>query len=126
MSFKLSARSLKSLEGVHPDLVTVVKRAIRITPIDFVVIEGLRTEARQRELYRAGASRTMNSRHLTGHAVDLAVWLGTVRWEQALYDQLAPAVKQAATELGVSIQWGYDLWGWDSPHWQLSRHKYRG
>ncbi len=126
MSFKLSTRSLKSLEGVHPDLVAVVKQAIKITPIDFVVIEGLRTEARQRELYRAGASRTMNSRHLTGHAVDLAVWLGTVRWEQPLYDRLAVAVKLAATDVGVQIEWGYDLWGWDSPHWQLPRHKYRG
>lgn len=126
MSFKLSARSLKALDGVHPDLVAVVTRAIQITPIDFVVIEGRRTIERQRELFKAGASRTMNSRHLTGHAVDLAVWLGTVRWEQPLYDRLAVAVKQAAADVGVSIQWGYDLWGWDAPHWQLPRRQYPG
>ncbi len=124
--FKLSKRSLKALEGVHPDLVAVVQRAIKITPIDFVVIEGVRTIERQRELFKAGASRTMNSRHLTGHAVDLAVWLGTVRWEFPLYQQLAVSVKAAAADVGVPIEWGYDLWGWDAPHWQLPRRRYPG
>jgi peptidoglycan L-alanyl-D-glutamate endopeptidase CwlK len=117
--FKLSKRSLKALEGVHPDLVAVVQRSIKITPIDFVVIEGLRTIERQRELVKAGASKTMNSRHLTGHAVDLAVWLGT-------YHQLALAVKAAAADVGVPIQWGFDLWQWDMPHWQLPARKYPG
>lgn len=124
--FKLSKRSLKALEGVHPDLVAVVQRAIKITPIDFVVIEGVRTIERQRELFKAGASRTMNSRHLTGHAVDLAVWLGTVRWEFPLYQRLAVSVKAAAADVGVPIEWGWDLWGWDAPHWQLGRRKYPG
>lgn len=126
MAFRLSQRSLKALEGVHPDLVAVVKEAITLTDVDFVVIEGLRTVERQRELFKAGASRTMNSRHLTGHAVDLAVWLGTVRWELPLYQQLAVSVKAAAADVGVPIEWGYDLWGWDAPHWQLPRRKYPG
>lgn len=124
--FKLSKRSLKALEGVHPDLVAVVQRSIKITPIDFVVIEGVRTIERQRELFKAGASRTMNSKHLTGHAVDLAVWLGTVRWEFPLYQRLAVSVKAAAADVGVPIEWGWDLWGWDAPHWQLGRRKYPG
>lgn len=124
--FKLSKRSLKALEGVHPDLVAVVQRSIKITPIDFVVIEGLRTIERQRELFKAGASRTMRSRHLTGHAVDLAVWLGTIRWEPAPYHQLALAVKAAAADVGVPIQWGFDLWQWDMPHWQLPTRRYPG
>ena len=122
--YKLSKRSLKSLEGVHPDLVAVVKRAILITPVDFVVIEGVRTIERQRELFKAGASRTMKSRHLTGHAVDLAVWIGTVRWEMPPYQRLAVAVKAAAADVGVPIEWGYDLWHWDAPHWQLPRRRY--
>lgn len=126
MAFRLSQRSLKALEGVHPDLVAVVKEAITLTDVDFVVIEGLRTVERQRELFKAGASRTMNSRHLTGHAVDLAVWLGTVRWELPLYQQLAVSVKAAAADVGVPIEWGYDLWGWDAPHWQLPRRRYPG
>jgi len=126
VAFRLSQRSLKALEGVHPDLVAVVKEAITLTDVDFVVIEGLRTVERQRELFKAGASRTMNSRHLTGHAVDLAVWLGTVRWELPLYQQLAVSVKAAAADVGVPIEWGYDLWGWDAPHWQLPRRRYPG
>src|SRR5574343_291479 len=100
MPYKLSSRSLKALEGVHPDLVAVVHRAIEITPVDFVVIEGVRTIERQRELFKAGASRTMKSRHLTGHAVDLAVWIGTVRWEMPPYQRLAVAVKAAAADVG--------------------------
>ncbi len=66
--FRLGERSRKNLQGVHPDLVKVVERAIEITKQDFVVIEGLRSEARQRELLAKGATRTLNSRHLTGHA----------------------------------------------------------
>ena len=124
--FKLSKRSLKALEGVHPDLVAVVKRAIQITPIDFVVIEGLRTVERQRELFKAGASKTMNSRHLTGHAVDLVAYIGAeVRWDWPLYHKLAAAMKAAAKELGVAIVWGGDWISFkDGPHFELDRRVY--
>lgn len=82
MSFRLSQRSRERLKGVHPDLVAVVEAAILLTPVDFMITEGLRTPARQAELVRAGASRTLNSRHLTGHAVDVAAWVdGGVRWD---------------------------------------------
>ncbi|MCX2590148.1 M15 family metallopeptidase, partial [Proteus penneri] len=70
--FRLSRRSEENLRGVHPDLVKVVHRALEITDIDFMVIEGKRNEARQRQLVASGKSQTMNSRHLTGHAVDCA------------------------------------------------------
>ena len=67
---------------MHPDLVRVVERAIQITTQDFRVQEGLRTRERQAELVARGASRTMNSRHLTGHAVDLvALGGGEVSWQ---------------------------------------------
>lgn len=93
MSFSLGARSESRLEGVHADLVRVVRRAIAITPVDFTVLEGVRTVARQRQLVDAGASRTMNSRHLTGHAVDLgAIVAGKVRWDWPLYHQIAKAM----------------------------------
>jgi hypothetical protein len=105
--FALGPRSLDNLMGVQPVLVAVVKRAIQITKVDFGVIEGLRTEARQRELVDKGASQTMNSRHLTGHAVDLMAYInGRASWELNLYDDIADAVKQAATELGTPIKWG--------------------
>jgi peptidoglycan L-alanyl-D-glutamate endopeptidase CwlK len=71
MAFSLSNLSSDRLQGVHPDLVRGVERAIRITTQDFRVQEGLRTRERQAELVARGASRTMNSRHLTDHPVDL-------------------------------------------------------
>ena len=120
MTFVLGAKSLARLEGVHPDLVRVVKRAIEITPIDFSVTEGLRTVERQRALVAAGASQTMKSRHITGHAVDLAALvLGEVRWDWPLYAKLAGAMKAAAKELAIPLEWGGDWKMKDGPHFQL-------
>lgn len=65
--FRFSQRSENNLKGVNSDLVKVIRRALEITPVDFIVIEGLRTQARQKELVAAGKSQTNNSRHLTGH-----------------------------------------------------------
>lgn len=120
-SFKLSLRSKSRLVGVHPDLVKVVERAIQITEIDFVVLEGLRTLATQKKYVAQGASKTLRSRHLTGHAVDIAPWVGgTVSWHWPLYHKLAVAMKQAAKELNVPIEWGGDWKSFkDGPHWQL-------
>lgn len=124
--FKLSRRSLDRLKGVHPDLVKVVERAIELTEIDFGVTEGLRTLDRQRELVRAGASKTMRSRHLTGHAVDLVAFVsGEVRWDWPLYDKIADAMKQAAEELKIPLEWGGDWTTFkDGPHFQLCRGRY--
>lgn len=126
MPFVLGTRSIQRLTGVHPDLVRVVKRAIKITPVDFTVLEGLRTKARQVELVKAGASKTMNSRHLTGHAVDLGAYVGgRVSWDWPLYHRIAKAVKQAAAEEGVPIEWGGDWRSFkDGPHWQLPWRDY--
>lgn len=126
MAYRLSQRSLASLKGVHPDLVRVVHRAIQITGVDFMVTEGLRTAERQKELVKAGASQTQNSRHLTGHAVDVAAWVnGTVRWDWPLYPKIAAAFRQAAKEEGVALIWGGD---WprlrDGPHFELDRKVY--
>ena len=123
MSFVLSARSRTRMEGVHPALVGVVERAIALTPVDFMVTEGLRTSARQAELVRAGASLTLNSRHLTGHAVDVAALVdGAVRWDWPLYGKIAQAFKAAAADLKTPLIWGGD---WktlrDGPHFELDR-----
>ncbi|HEB77542.1 MAG TPA: M15 family peptidase [Methylothermaceae bacterium] len=126
MTYHLGKRSITRLEGVHPDLVRVVKHAIEITPVDFTVIEGRRSKARQRQLVKIGASRTMRSRHLTGHAVDLAPWVdGTVRWDWPLFYPIAKAMKQAAKELDVKIRWGGDWKHFkDGPHFQLQWKHY--
>lgn len=126
MSIVLGARSLSRLQGVHPDLVRVVKRAAAMSDLDFTVLEGLRTVERQKELFKQGATRTMNSRHLTGHAVDLAPMLdGKVSWEWPLYHRLAKIVKAAAAAEGVAVTWG-GSWAKfrDGPHWELSWKAY--
>lgn len=124
--FKLSQKSLDRLSGVHPDLVAVVKRAIEITEVDFAVLEGVRSKARQEQLLKAGASQTMRSRHLTGHAVDLGAYVGgSVRWDWPLYDKIALAMKAAALELQVAIQWGGDWKSFpDGPHFELTWEEY--
>ena len=126
MTFKLEPTSLLRLQGVHPDLVKVVERAIQLSEIDFTVLEGRRTKERQAELLKAGATTTMNSRHLTGHAVDLGAFVGgEVRWDWPLYHKIAAAVKQAAKEVGVPIEWGGDWKTFkDGPHYQLPWRAY--
>jgi peptidoglycan L-alanyl-D-glutamate endopeptidase CwlK len=126
MTYNLSKKSRDRLAGVHPDLVKVVERAIEITEIDFAVLEGVRSKTRQEQLVKAGASQTMRSRHLTGHAVDLGAYVaGSVRWDWPLYHKLAVAVKQAAAELQVPIEWGGDWTTFkDGPHWQLPWKEY--
>lgn len=129
-----TTRSLNNLRGIHPDLRRVMDRALQEAPFEFVVIEGLRTLERQRELKRIGASRTLNSRHLTGHAVDLMPFVdidkdGKVEFEEMtswpLYHKLAPFIKEAARKEGVEIVWGGDWRSFkDGPHWELSSKKY--
>jgi peptidoglycan LD-endopeptidase CwlK len=121
MTYQLGIRSRQRLSGVHPDLVAVVERAIQITEVDFTVLEGLRSRDRQKELVAKGASKTMNSRHLTGHAVDLAPW--PISWEKEDFIPIVEAMSKAAEELGVAIVHGHD-WGWDSPHHELDRKVY--
>lgn len=123
MTYKLGKRSLQNLSGVHPDMVAVVKRAIEISDKDFTVIEGIRNINRQRELVKAGKSTTMNSRHITGHAVDIAPW--PISWEWEEFYPIADAMKQAAEELEIDLEWGGDWKNFpDAPHWQLSRKTY--
>lgn len=128
-TFQLSSRSLSRLVGVHPDLVAIVQLAIQRTPVDFTVVEGVRTIAQQRENVAKGASQTMASYHLPqvdglSHAVDLAPLIdGAIPWSnwQAFTD-LASVVKACAAELGIPVEWGGD---WqtlkDGPHFQIPR-----
>jgi peptidoglycan L-alanyl-D-glutamate endopeptidase CwlK len=126
--------SLRLLDGVHPRLVDVMKAARR--EIAFDVIEGVRTLDRQRELVARGASRTLASRHLTGHAVDVwpidpdtgkrvhhAVAKERERLLWLHLRKVAAAVKAAAKAQGTLVEWGGD-WGWDAPHFQLNRAQF--
>lgn len=123
MNFSFTARSRQRMIGVHPALVAVMEEALHRSPVQFMITEGLRSPERQAALVRAGASRTLKSRHLTGHAVDVAALVdGKVRWDWPLYPRIVLAVKAAAHERDVAIVWGGD---WptlrDGPHFELDR-----
>lgn len=124
--YKLSNRSRRRMRGLHPDLIDVVEMAIHLTEVDFTVLEGMRTPARQKELFDIGATTTLNSRHLTGHAVDLGAYVaGSIRWDWPLYYKIADAMKKAAGMLHVDLEWGGDWTTFkDGPHFQLSWDKY--
>lgn len=131
MSFQLSKKSLSNLDGVHPDLVAVVKRAIELTRIDFGVTEGLRTEARQVQLKLEHKTTTLKSKHLKqpdgyAHAVDMYVLVGgKANWEHKHFRLAVQAMMTAAIELDVQIKAGA-LWRdfQDSPHFQLNEAYY--
>lgn len=125
-NFKFSQRSENNLKGVNPDLVKIVRRALQLSPVDFGITEGLRTVERQRQLVATGKSQTMNSRHITGHAVDVFAYPTSAgSWEWKYYEQIATAFKQAAKELNIPVEWGGN---WktlkDGPHFQLPHAKY--
>lgn len=134
MKYALGNRSKSNLIGVNADLVRVVKRAIELTTVDFMVIEGLRTKERQAELYAQGRKKsgkivtwTMKSKHIDGLAVDLLP--APYDWADVKnFDAVADAMFKAADELGVKIRWGRDWDGdgivgekgeTDSPHFEL-------
>ena len=119
MTFRLSESSRSNQQGVDEQLVVTVKLAILITKIDFGVICGIRTMEEQRALFEKGASKTMRSKHLEGKAVDLMAYIGSRgSWELNLYDDIADAMQEAATETGAVLRWGAawhinDIRDWD-------------
>jgi peptidoglycan L-alanyl-D-glutamate endopeptidase CwlK len=124
--YQLSDQSSDRLMGVHTDLVKIVYRAIQTTEIDFGVSEGLRSLKTQKEYLAKGVTTTLNSRHLSGHAVDVFAYVGgTARWEMPLYEKIHDAFKSASEELGIPVEWGG---GWksfpDGPHFQLPWNEY--
>ena len=100
-------RSNQNMSGIHPDLRKVMDRAVQLTTIDMTVIEGLRSVERQRQLFNQGHTRTMNSRHITGHAVDVVPWVdGAISWDWKHYYPVADAILKAAKEVNIPIVWG--------------------
>lgn len=120
-NFKFSQRSENNLRDVHPDLVKVVWLALELSPVDFGITEGLRTVERQKQLVAEGKSQTMNSRHISGHAVDVFAYPTPAgSWDWQYYQQISQAFKQAGKNLSIPVEWGGD---WktlkDGPHFQL-------
>ncbi len=140
---KLNAASLKRLEGVNPDMCKVVLRTAETCSVPFIVVEGVRTAARQAELYAQGRTKpgpvvtwTLHSKHIPqqdglGHAVYLApVSNGKIAWgDLPAFKTVAKAMLAAAAELKVKIVWGanwdgdakpYEPGETDNPHFQLA------
>lgn len=107
MSWVFGRSSERHLVGVDARLVAVTRRALALSPVDFAVVDGLRTREEQAAHVQSGASWTLESRHLTGHAVDVAPWVGgRARWDWGLFYRLAAAFHQAAALEGISLRWG--------------------
>lgn len=119
--FKFSKKSLDKLKGVNPKLVKLMKEAIKESPYDFMITEGLRSMERQQELFKQGKSKTLKSYHLTGNAVDIALIVNKeVNWDFALYREVARHIKKIAKEHGINITWGGDWTNFkDGPHFQI-------
>lgn len=119
-------RSLARLAEVHPDLQKLAVRALALSPVDFIITEGLRTLERQKALLAQGATRTLDSRHLTGHAIDVAARVdGEVRWDWPLYGRIADAFAKASQELAIPVTWGGSWKSFrDGPHFELPRDRY--
>lgn len=113
MRFTLSQKSIDTLNGVNGKLIAIVHDAIKISTVDFSVGEGLRTLERQSILVKSGKSKTMNSKHITGHAVDLWAFVnGKVSWDLKHYYDIADAMRDSAIKNGVILTWGAV---WDKP-----------
>lgn len=126
------ARSARNLIGVHKDLVKVFNLARQRSEVRFVIIEGVRTLERQKQLYAQGASKTLNSRHIPGadglaKAMDFAPIgsNGQIAFDWPLYWKVGPVIEAAAKELGVAVVWGA-RWSTfkDGPHVELDRKVY--
>lgn len=126
MTFSFGTKSSERLSQVHPDLQRVFNEAIKDSPLDFSITEGLRTKERQKALFDAGKSQTMNSRHLTGKAVDIAVIRdGEVTWDLRYYRIVTDHIKKVAKQLDIPIVCGIDWVSFvDGPHIELHRAKY--
>ena len=128
MSYKLGKKSQKRLVGVHPLLAFAVTEAIKVSKVDFGVTEGVRTIKRQRKLVKRGKSKTFNSYHLYGLAADLVPYIdGNYRWDDpSAFQEIAVAMKKVINKYSLPVEWGFQKWGWDMPHWQMTgfRAKY--
>lgn len=120
--FRFGQASRDNLVGVHPDLVLTVSRALLYSEVDFKITEGIRDYHRQKQLVAEGKSRTMRSQHLYGKAIDVMAVGVSDAWDMAHYAKIADAMKKAADEIGVDIQWGGDWVSFkDGPHFELAR-----
>lgn len=118
--YKFSKRSYDNMKGIDPRLIVLLGLMIKFSPYDFVVSEGLRTLERQKQLYKEGKSKTLNSKHLVGKAFDIAILINNqVTWEEKYYIEFARIIYKLGSDLNIPIKSGIIEWGWDCPHFEL-------
>ena len=130
---ELNQRSKNNLSGVHPVMVAIINKAVELfndkynQDSYFVITEGVRTLERQKQLLADKKSQTLDSYHLTCHAVDVALFLnGKITWDIKDYKKFADIMKQATKDLGYEIVWGGDWKKFkDAVHFQIDRNKYK-
>jgi hypothetical protein len=125
-TFRFGLRSQSNLVGVHPDLVKVAVKALEYSTVDFSITEGLRSKARQQQLFNERKSMTLNSRHIDGHAIDVAAIInGEASWHWTHYETIAAAFDKASKELRIPVEWGGNFVTLrDGPHFQLPWGRY--
>lgn len=123
---KFSEKSINNLKNIHPDLVQLAFKALELSTIDFSITEGVRSIERQKQLVKEGKSQTLNSRHLSGHAIDVFAYpTSSGSWEFKYYQDIATAFKMASATLDIPVEWGGDWKPFcDGPHFQLPWKKY--
>lgn len=126
--YKFSQKSLNNLSGVHEDMGRLMEEAIKTSPLDFGITEGIRSVTRQKQLVKEGKSQTMRSKHLIGHAVDIAVYVdGKITWDFKYYEVVASHIMAVAAKLNIPIVWGGSWKTFkDGPHFELNGAFYKG
>tara|TARA_R110002074_G_scaffold132543_1_gene275905 strand:+ start:11696 stop:12079 length:384 start_codon:yes stop_codon:yes gene_type:complete len=115
------ARSLKQLQTCDPKIQEVLNEAIK--HYDFSILEGHRTEEKQKEYFESGASKVSfpYSKHnsFPSLAVDIVPY--PIDWDNLQrFNELSIVIKEACKKTNVNdLHWGFDLWNWDMPHWEL-------
>ena len=119
--FSFSKASLNKMNGVDSKLINLMKEAIKESPYDFGITEGIRTLKRQKELFVEGKTKTLKSYHLVGKAVDIKIYVnGEITWDFKYYKEVAEHIKEVARKLGYVITWGGDWKTFkDGPHFQI-------
>lgn len=119
--FSFSKASLEKMNGVNSKLINLMKEAIKESPYDFGITEGIRTLKRQKELFAEGKTKTLKSYHLVGKAVDIKIYVnGKITWDFKYYKEVSDHIKEVARKLGYVITWGGDWKTFkDGPHFQI-------
>jgi peptidoglycan L-alanyl-D-glutamate endopeptidase CwlK len=118
--YVFSKRSNDNLQEVDIRLQEVAHCALKHSTVDFVVVDGGRTEAEHKNNVAAGRSWIKRSKHQDGLAIDIAaLHKGKVTYNPALYYKIAEAFWYCSEGLKTPIIWGGEWRVQDLMHYEL-------